>query len=193
MTHIFLPLKNMSVALAVTAILTACSTAGSPSSGQLSNSKIDAPNVCPEKKIITSTAEYDALTFDGFGDNFAAFHKANGKRDGVVTTPSGLQYTVVKKGLKNGTTPAVTDKVTVHYHGYFANGDVFDSSYQRGRTIDFPTNAVITGWVEALQDMTVCEARTLYIPGNLAYGRKGASGIPPNSTLLFDVQLLAVK
>ena len=99
---------------------------------------------------------------------------------------------MVQAGLDDGASPIGGEYVTVHYHGYFLDGNVFDSSYDRGETIDFPANGVIPGWVEALQDMKTCEARTLYIPGDLAYGKRGNRGIPPNATLLFNVQLIAV-
>lgn len=121
-----------------------------------------------------------------------AFLEANGERGDVTTTASGLQYRVVQEGLKDGATPAPNEPVTVHYHGYFPDGNVFDSSYQRGQTIDFAPNQVIAGWTEALTDMRVCEARTLYVPGELAYGSRGRPGIPPNAMLLFNVQMLGV-
>jgi FKBP-type peptidyl-prolyl cis-trans isomerase len=146
---------------------------------------------CPAEKIL-ALGDYidDAPTFT---DDYAVYHEANGKRDDVMTTASGLQYKIAQDGLKNGASPVGGQVVTVHYHGYFPDGSVFDSSYERNDTIDFPANRVISGWVESLQDMKVCEARTLYIPGDLAYGPQGRPGIPPNATLLFNVQLLAVK
>lgn len=122
------------------------------------------------------------------------WHAANAERDNVMVTQSGLQYTVVNPGQKNGVKPAETDLVKVHYHGMFTDGTKFDSSYGRGEPSEFPRNGVIKGWIEALGDMQPCEARTLYIPGKLAYGEQGRPGsIPPNATLIFNVQLLDVR
>lgn len=149
--------------------------------------------LCPDDKILASDAAYNAIIFPNPDGDYKTWHAENGKRDDVITTPSGLQYKTVQAGLQNGASPVGNEVVTVHYHGYFPNGDVFDSSYNRGQTIKFPANGVIPGWVEALTDMKTCEARTLYIPGNLAYGPQGRPSIPPNATLLFNVQLIGVN
>jgi len=109
-----------------------------------------------------------------------------------MTTTSGLQYMVVQKG-QGDAKPELTNIVKVNYHGTFRDGEKFDSSYDRGEPIEFPANGVIKGWVEALGDMKTCEARTLYIPGDLAYGPNGRGSIPPNATLVFHVQLLGIK
>ncbi|KAF1054401.1 MAG: FKBP-type 22 kDa peptidyl-prolyl cis-trans isomerase [Stenotrophomonas maltophilia] len=120
------------------------------------------------------------------------FLEDNGKRDGVVTTKSGLQYEIVKKA--DGPQPKATDVVTVHYEGKLTDGTVFDSSIQRGSPIDLPVNGVIPGWVEALQLMHVGEKIKLYIPSELAYGAQSPSPIiPANSVLVFDLELLAIK
>ena len=120
-------------------------------------------------------------------DEGAKFLAENGKRKGVVTTDSGLQYEVMKEGT--GASPKATDKVTVHYHG-----TVFDSSVQRGQTIDFPLNQVIPGWTEGLQYMKEGGKTRFYIPYNLAYGERGAGGIiKPFSTLIFEVELFKVN
>lgn len=164
------------------------------SGGAESNAPVDPANAvyaCPADKVLANT-DYADVGPEAT-DDFAAYHAANGDRKGVTTTESGLQYSVAQKGLKDGATPVGGQVVTVHYHGYFPDGSVFDSSYDRGQTIDFPANAVITGWIESLQDMKVCEARTLFIPGDLAYGPRGRGNIPPNATLLFNVQLIGVK
>jgi FKBP-type peptidyl-prolyl cis-trans isomerase len=122
------------------------------------------------------------------GDKFLA---DNGKRDGVTTTKSGLQYEVLKKG--EGKMPAATDTVTVHYHGTLVNGKVFDSSVDRGEPASFPVNGVIPGWVEALQLMPVGSKWKLFIPSSLAYGERGAGhDIGPNSALIFEVELLNI-
>ncbi len=116
----------------------------------------------------------------------------NGKRPTVKTTESGLQYEVMFEGT--GPKPKATDKVTVHYHGTLLNGKVFDSSVQRGQTIDFPVNGVIQGWQEALQLMPVGSKYKLFIPYNLAYGERGAGGdIGPYETLVFEVELFKIN
>ena len=116
---------------------------------------------------------------------------ANGKKPGVQTTASGLQYEVVTPGT--GPKPAVTDQVTVHYRGTLLDGKQFDSSYDRGEPATFPVGQVIPGWTEALQLMNTGSKYKLYIPQNLAYGAQGAGkDIPPYSALIFDVELLSI-
>ncbi|MCM1071050.1 MAG: FKBP-type peptidyl-prolyl cis-trans isomerase [Alistipes timonensis] len=121
-----------------------------------------------------------------------AFLLENGKRAEVKTTPSGLQYEVLTEG--DGPMPAATDQVEVHYTGKLIDGTVFDSSVDRGMPATFGVNQVIPGWVEALQMMKAGSKWRLYIPSNLAYGPTGTPGGPigPNSTLLFDVELIKV-
>ena len=115
----------------------------------------------------------------------------NAKRAEVTTLPSGLQYEILTKG--NGDTPKSTDNVKVHYHGTLINGTVFDSSVNRGEPATFGVTQVISGWVEALQLMSVGSKWKLYIPSNLAYGERGAGGsIPPHTTLIFEVELLDI-
>lgn len=121
-----------------------------------------------------------------------AFLTENKKKDGVITLPSGLQYKIIKEGT--GKTPKLTDTVTVNYRGTFIDGTEFDSSYKRGEPATFPVNGVIPGWTEALQLMKEGANWQLFIPSNLAYGDKGAGDvIEPNSALIFDVELIAVK
>jgi FKBP-type peptidyl-prolyl cis-trans isomerase FklB len=116
----------------------------------------------------------------------------NAKRDEVTVTASGLQYEVVTTG--EGEKPSAESTVSVHYHGTFANGDVFDSSVERGQPAEFPVNGVIAGWTEALQLMTEGSKWKLTIPYDLAYGERGSQGaIPPYATLVFDVELLSIK
>lgn len=120
------------------------------------------------------------------------FLEDNGKREGVVTTASGLQYEIVRKA--EGAQPKATDVVTVHYEGKLTDGTVFDSSIQRGSPIDLPVNGVIPGWVEGLQLMHVGEKVKLFIPAELAYGEQSPSpAIPANSVLVFDLELLGIK
>ena len=121
-----------------------------------------------------------------------AFLAENGKKEGVVTTDSGLQYKVVTKG--DGAMPKADDLVSVHYKGTLLDGKEFDSSYQRGQPAEFGVNQVIPGWTEALQLMPVGSKWELAIPADLAYGPGGAGGdIGPNSTLQFEVELLEIK
>lgn len=109
------------------------------------------------------------------------------------TTPSGLKYQVLKQGT--GTiSPKATDTVKVHYHGTLLNGTVFDSSVQRGEPIRFPLNQVIAGWTEGVQLMKVGDKFKFEIPANLAYGERSPTpAIPPNSTLVFEVELLGIE
>ena len=120
------------------------------------------------------------------------FLKKNADREGVITLESGLQYEVMKEGT--GAVPRAADKVSVHYHGTLINGDVFDSSVQRGTPASFHVTGVIKGWVEALQLMPVGSKWKLFIPSGLAYGERGAGGsIGPNATLIFEVELLGIE
>ena len=119
------------------------------------------------------------------------FLNINRHKAGVVELPSGLQYEVLKNGT--GTKPTANDKVKCHYHGTLINGTVFDSSVQRGEPAVFGVSQVIPGGVEALQLMPVGSKWRLFIPSNLAYGENGAGNlIEPNSTLIFDVELLDI-
>ncbi|MDM1761686.1 FKBP-type peptidyl-prolyl cis-trans isomerase [Acinetobacter sp. 251-1] len=120
------------------------------------------------------------------------FLKENAKTQGVITTASGLQYKILYQGTGKKPTPASI--VTTHYKGQLLDGTVFDSSYARGKAIEFPLNQVIEGWTEGLQLLNTGSKATLYIPAKLAYGQDGVPGtIPPNSTLIFDIELLKVK
>jgi|GEM_PF-4044514 len=184
-------------------LLTACQA---PAGGGVSKADFDAVKTdvdklkldiygdpkakCPTEKWL-DLAAYGEDTAPAAMDDFAAWHAENGKRTEITTTKSGLQYMVIQDG-QDGPMPVGSQPVKVNYHGYFPNGEKFDSSYDRGQPIDFPANGVITGWVEALAGMTPCEARRLYIPGDLAYGPKGRGGIPANATLVFNVQLLEI-
>lgn len=120
------------------------------------------------------------------------FLKANAVKEGVKTTASGLQYKITKEGT--GKSPKATDTVRVHYNGTLLNGSKFDSSYDRGQPFETALNQVIPGWTEGLQLLKEGSKATLWIPGNLAYGsRGGGSKIPPNATLIFEIELLEVK
>jgi FKBP-type peptidyl-prolyl cis-trans isomerase FklB len=122
------------------------------------------------------------------GEAFLATNKNN---PGVITLPDGLQYLVVSNG--DGEMPTAASTVTVNYRGSLVDGTEFDSSYKRGQPATFPVTGVIRGWTEALQLMKVGSKWKLFIPSDLAYGPQGNRGIPPNSVLIFDVELLNIK
>ncbi len=124
------------------------------------------------------------------GEKFLA---ENGKKEGVKTTPSGLQYKVITPGT--GKTPKATDTVTVHYKGTRIDGTEFDSSYKRGEPASFPVSGgLIAGWTEALQMMKEGAKWQLFVPYNLAYGERGRGReIEPNATLIFEVELISIK
>ena len=121
------------------------------------------------------------------GDKFLASNKT---KAGVITLPSGLQYSIMKDGT--GAKPASSDKVKVHYHGTLIDGSIFDSSVERGQPAEFGVTQVIAGWVEALQLMPVGSKWKLYIPSDLAYGPQGPPSIGPNQVLIFEVELLEI-
>jgi FKBP-type peptidyl-prolyl cis-trans isomerase len=123
------------------------------------------------------------------GEEFLAQNKT---KEGVVTLPSGLEYKILKAG--DGPKPTATDKVKCSYRGTLLNGKEFDSSYKRNEPVTFPVNGVIKGWTEALQLMPVGSKWQLFIPPDLAYGERGAGNdIEPNSTLVFEVELVSIE
>lgn len=120
------------------------------------------------------------------------FLEANKSKEGIVALPSGLQYEVMKTG--DGPKPSPTDKVTCHYHGTLINGTIFDSSVQRGKPATFPLNQVIKGWTEGVPMMTMGSKWRFFIPPHLGYGdRQVSAEIGPNSTLIFEVELLGIN
>ena len=120
------------------------------------------------------------------------FLEENSKKDGVITLDSGLQYEILTEG--DGPKPTANDRVKCHYHGTLIDGNVFDSSVERGQPAVFGVTQVIRGWVEALQLMTVGSKWRLFIPSDLAYGAQGAGDmIGPNTALIFDVELLGIE
>ena len=129
-----------------------------------------------------------AVTNKAAGEAFLATNKNN---PGVNALPDGLQYIVITNGI--GAMPAASDVVTVNYRGTLIDGTEFDSSYKRGQPAQFPVGGVIHGWTEALQKMNVGSKWKLFIPSELAYGEAGQRGIPPNSVLIFEVELLAAQ
>jgi FKBP-type peptidyl-prolyl cis-trans isomerase FklB len=121
-----------------------------------------------------------------------AFLAENKKKEGVKALPSGLQYQVIREGT--GEMPKATDTVTTHYRGTLLDGTEFDSSYKRNEPASFPLNGVIKGWTEALQLMKTGSKWRLFVPAELAYGERGAGqDIPPNSTLIFEVELISIQ
>ncbi len=139
-----------------------------------------------EKMAVQNNTKAETNLADG-----NAFLETNKTREGVSTTASGLQYEVLVKG--NGISPTGTDSVTVHYTGTLLDGTVFDSSVERGEPVTFKLNQVIPGWTEGLQLMKEGDKFKLYIPSEIAYGARGSRSIEPNSTLIFEVELLKVS
>jgi FKBP-type peptidyl-prolyl cis-trans isomerase len=120
------------------------------------------------------------------------FLKENASKEGVKTTASGLQYKILKEGT--GRSPKASDTVVVHYKGTTIDGKEFDSSYKRGEPATFPLNAVIKGWTEGLLYLKEGGKAMLYIPSELAYGKRGAGGaIGPDETLIFEVELIKIQ
>lgn len=139
------------------------------------------------ESLVRKQAEVAAKNLEQ-GKTFLA---ENGKKPGVITTASGLQYKVLASG--DGATPTATDTVTTHYRGTLIDGREFDSSYSRNKPASFPVQGVIKGWTEALQLMKVGDKWQLFVPSNLAYGAtKRSELIQPNSTLIFEIELLGV-
>ncbi|MBN8418125.1 MAG: FKBP-type peptidyl-prolyl cis-trans isomerase [Verrucomicrobia bacterium] len=161
-----------------------------------------APQLTPEEQQAALTALKKTMTEKAMAESKAAGEKAktegeaflaaNKTKEGVKILPSGLQYKVIKEG--NGAQPKLTDQVTVNYRGTLVNGKEFDSSYKRGEAATFPVNEVIKGWTEALPLMKEGAKWEIFVPAVLAYGEQGAGrDIPPNATLIFEVELLSVK
>jgi FKBP-type peptidyl-prolyl cis-trans isomerase FklB len=151
----------------------------------------DVPTEEPQQESSTSQPDYVPET-PVAQDPGSAFLEENKKKEGVVTLASGLQYMILNEG--EGESPTLNDKVTTHYTGTLLNGQVFDSSHKSGKPATFGVTQVIPGWTEALQMMQVGDKWKLFIPPNLAYGAQGYPGlIPPNSTLIFEIELLKVN
>jgi FKBP-type peptidyl-prolyl cis-trans isomerase len=143
------------------------------------------------KKMQESVYQKRRVAGDGNKKTALDFLEKNKKESGIKTTSSGLQFKVLADG--KGKKPKATDTVEVHYRGTLLDGSEFDSSYKRNQTAKFPVNGVIKGWTEALQDMKEGEKRKLFIPPELAYGEMSPPGIPPNSLLVFEVELIKVE
>ncbi len=154
---------------------------------QLSQEQIMAALQAFQQQMV---AEQQAQVEAARGESMA-FLEQNAQRDGVMVTESGLQYEVLEEG-DGGVSPSETDTVLAHYEGRLSNGDVFDSSIERGEPTEFALNQVIPGWTEGLQLMETGDKYRFYIPSELAYGQNGQGPIPPFAALVFDVELLEV-
>ncbi|MFK8019062.1 MAG: FKBP-type peptidyl-prolyl cis-trans isomerase [Pseudomonadales bacterium] len=144
-----------------------------------------------QERVQEQQAEFEKLAAKNKTEG-EAWLAENAKKEGVVTTESGLQYKVLTEG--KGDKPGAEQTVSVHYRGTLVDGTEFDSSYARGEPAEFPVNRVIGGWTEALQLMPVGSKWELYIPSDLAYGQAGSGrDIGPHSTLMFEVELLEIK
>jgi FKBP-type peptidyl-prolyl cis-trans isomerase FklB len=172
----------------ITAVQAGIADALAEASSQVSEEDLNEAFSVVSKKL-QELEQAAAKEASAEGEKFLA---DNAKREEVTVTESGLQYEVITTG--EGEKPSAESTVSVHYHGTFANGDVFDSSVERGQPAEFPVNGVIPGWTEALQLMTEGSKWKLTIPYDLAYGERGSQGaIPPYATLVFDVELLSIK
>jgi FKBP-type peptidyl-prolyl cis-trans isomerase FkpA len=144
------------------------------------------------KNVLFATALTASLALANLSWGADAVATASAKEAGAVVTPSGLVFRSLKDGT--GASPAASDKVKVHYRGTFPDGKEFDSSYKRNEAIEFPLTGVIPCWTEGVQRMKVGGKAKLTCPSSIAYGSRGAGGvIPPNATLLFEVELLAIN
>lgn len=171
----------------ITAVQAGIADALSGAESQLSDELLNEAFSVVSKKLQELEAA-DAKEKSAEGEEFLV---ENAKRDEVTVTESGLQYEVLATG--EGEKPTAESTVRTHYHGTFTNGEVFDSSVDRGQPAEFPVGGVIAGWTEALQMMTEGSKWRLYVPYNLAYGERGSQGtIPPYATLIFEVELLAI-
>ena len=159
---------------------------------KLTNEEMQQAKVVFQKEVQMKAQQQMANLANKNKVDGEAFLAANKTKEGVVTLPSGLQYKILKAGT--GATPSAADTVVTHYTGKLINGQVFDSSVQRGEPATFPVNGVIKGWTEALQKMKVGGKWELYIPTDLAYGDRGAGQmIAPGSVLTFEIELLEIK
>jgi len=154
---------------------------------------MSAESIFRELSISLSEAEAQKVQDESMKtmEEGITFLEENGKREGVMTTASGLQYEVISLG--DGPMPTENSTVSVFYEGTLIDGTIFDSSYEDGDTVSFPLNGVIPGWTEGLQLMPVGSTYRFYIPSNLAYGERATGPIPGNSTLIFKVELLEVN
>ncbi len=180
-------LKNAGVEVDFTAITAGIKDGSGGATGKLTQQEMMAAMQLLRKEISDRQAVKAAAAKEA-GIKFLA---ENGKKAGVKTTASGLQYKVIKDGT--GKMPKDGDTVVTHYAGTLIDGTEFDSSYKRNEPATFPVNGVIKGWTEALKLMKEGAKWQLFIPSDLAYGPQGNSGIPPDSTLVFDIELIKIE
>ena len=184
--------KKQNMDINTDALLSGLKDATSGAKPQMTDEEVKATMTAYSKTMMekqSAVAKEAGAKNAAAGEKFLAENKG---KEGVKTTASGLQYKVIKEGT--GPTPKETDTVETHYRGTLLDGTEFDSSYARNEPATFPVNRVIKGWTEALQMMKVGSKYQLFIPPNLAYGERGAGQeIGPNSTLVFDVELLGIK
>lgn len=160
-------------------------------SSRVSDAERERVFMAVQERIQAKMREQELAEMRANNDPKLAWLDENGKREGVVTTASGLQYEVITMG--DGPKPKATDNVTVHYVGTLTDGTEFDSSVRRGQPVTFPLNGVIAGWTEGVQLMPVGSKFKFYVPGYLGYGPRGAGDlIGPNETLVFEVELLDI-
>ena len=159
---------------------------------RLNEKEIQEATLAFQKKVMAKQKEEAGNVLEKNLSEGKTFLEENKKKKGVTTLKSGLQYKIIKEGT--GATPTKGDSVTTHYTGKLLNGQVFDSSVQRGEPATFPVSGVIAGWTEALQLMKSGGKWELYIPAKLAYGERGAGQmIQPGATLIFEIELLDIK
>jgi FKBP-type peptidyl-prolyl cis-trans isomerase FklB len=159
--------------------------------GQMTEKEISDTLAAYQKKMMEKAAAKAEKEDKERGVANKKLLETNGKKAGVVTTASGLQYEILTQG--KGAKPKAGDNVKVHYEGKLTDGTIFDSSRQRGEPVTFRLDQVIPGWTEGLQLMPVGSIYRFTIPANLAYGEQGAGPIPPNSVLTFEVELLGIE
>ena len=185
-------LKRQAVDVEVSRLIQGLKDALSDSKPLLTDSEVREAMEAFEKEMQAKLAEREKEVAADNKKQGETFLTGNKKKEGVKTTASGLQYKVIKEG--KGKMPKPADTVTVHYRGTLIDGTEFDSSYGRGEPASFQVSGVIRGWTEALQLMAVGSKWQLFIPASLAYGERGAGQeIGPNSVLIFDVELIAIK
>jgi FKBP-type peptidyl-prolyl cis-trans isomerase len=157
----------------------------------LSGGKLLLTDEQVRETLMAFQTELRTKTLDKNKKDGETFLVENKKKEGIITTASGLQYKIETKGT--GKVPKSNDTVVCHYRGTLIDGTEFDSSYKRGEPTSFGVTGVIKGWTEALLMMPVGSKWKLFIPSDLAYGERGNRGIPPNSTLQFDIELVSIK
>lgn len=161
------------------------------SSAALSKEDIEKSLMSLQQRASAAQQKLQKETSDTNLSAGKAFMDENGKKEGVVTSPSGLQYKIITEGT--GAKPTLTDTVTVNYRGTLIDGTEFDSSYKRGQPAKFKLDQVVKGWTEGLQLLKQGSKAQLVIPPTLGYGERGAGPIGPNSTLIFEVELVGIE